>query len=63
MWKQTVWATALAMLGLAGLALYFVTQPIPDYDAVGWLFAFMVLLPLALGACYLIRRLIEALSD
>jgi len=61
MWKQTVWGTAAASLIVLGLIGYFLAQSPVDQQAIGWLILFL-LLPLALGPCYLIRRLIEGLA-
>jgi len=63
MWKQTVWATGVALILLVALSLYFVAQPSPDYGAIRWLLFLVLLMPLALGACYVIRLFIESLAD
>jgi uncharacterized membrane protein HdeD (DUF308 family) len=62
-WRQTVWGTVLATVGLLALTVYFWAQPTPDYASVRFLLILLVLMPLALGAAYLIRRFIERSAD
>jgi succinate-acetate transporter protein len=61
-WRHTVWGTAIATVGLVALMVYFWTLPSPDYAAVRFLLLMLVLMLLALGAAYLIRRFIEGLA-
>jgi hypothetical protein len=63
MWRQTVWGTAIAMVGIAALAVYFWTQPTPDPAAAKFALQLLVLMPVLLGVAYLIRRFIESLPD
>jgi hypothetical protein len=63
MWKQTVACTSLAAVILLGLILYFSTSGHEDREAVKWLWAMLLALPLALFIAYLVKRLIEGLAD
>ena len=62
MWRQTVSATVGVALIFLGLIAYFLAQSPVDHQAVRWLILFLLLLPVGLGLCYLIRRLIDRLA-
>jgi hypothetical protein len=63
MWRQTFWGTLIAMVFVTGLAVYSLTVEPPDYEAAGFLALLVLLMPVGLGAAYLVRRFIERLSD
>jgi hypothetical protein len=41
-WRQTVWGTVLATVGLLALTVYFWAQPTPDYASVRFLLILLV---------------------
>jgi hypothetical protein len=63
MWRQTIWGTAIAAILFAGLIVYFLTLPTPDYQSAKFAGLLLILVPIALGGAYLIRRVIERLAD
>ena len=63
MWRQTVWGTALAMIGVVGMLVYALASATPDYSAVRFFLLLLFAMPIMLGVAYLIRRFIEALAD
>ena len=62
-WRQTVWATALAMVGVAGMLVYALASAAPDHSAVRFFLLLLFAMPVMLGVAYLIRRFIEGLAD
>ena len=63
MWKQTVWGTVLTGVVFVGLIVYFLTLPIPDYDAAKFVLVLLLVLPAFFGASYFVKRFIERMAD
>ena len=62
MWRQTLWGTAVTMVGLVVWIVYVLMQPAPDYSSVRFLLVLLLLMPAGVGVAYLIRRFIESLA-
>ena len=63
MWKQTLWGTIGGMLIAAGLIIYFLRQTPRDDDAIWFSILALLLMPVGLAACYLIKKFIEGLGS
>ncbi len=63
MWRQAVWGTAIAIIGVATLVTYLAMQPSPDNKTIRFLAEVLVLMPVLFGVAYLIGRPIERAPD
>lgn len=62
MWRQTVWGTAIAWIGVVAVMVYLRMLPNPDKVATRFLLLLLIVMPLVLGVAYVIRRFIEGLT-